>query len=944
MTDAPPVVHWVRLIGLPVRDYLRVQAHHDAVMREMALLDIQAGTGDAVGHDLRALLERVKQTRPAIGLVRQLIGTTVHEAADNGRERCIVDFRVTDAMVSDIEALLEVLEDVDTAAADGRLLTPPAPDELVALRRWLRSNLTAQTRAGAPPSFPPADDEGWARAVDGFGVLAAVPDGVIAAGADGRIVFANSVVEDLLGWPTGKLVGEPLEAVIPPRLRPAHRHAFERYTSTHQPRILGAPLVLPAVRRDGTEVSMDVRLGATATEAGDLVVATLRPIEERSEDAEIRHQRLLETVDAVVWELDPATMRCTFVSPSAERLLGYPAERWMLRPGFLTDLIDERDRARVVEVLRTTAATGGRHPLEYRLIDAEGRPREIRDHVELVRRMRGGPRLVGLMVDITDERRRSERRLAHYSAARALGESGSVTEAAPRVLEALVQGFDWDLAQLLVTDRDADVVRWAASWSRPDVAGHPFTDMRIDAMARGTGMPGRVWAAGQPTWIEAVGEETDFPRKAIAERYGLRSGACFPVFVSDQVVALIEVFSHATRIFDEAELREMTAFAAQLGQFVERRRVEEEQRFHQALLHSQAEASLDGIMVASDDGRVLFYNQRYLELTGIPEAVLQTGSARAVLDASLELLADPDAFLARLGSLLAKRTGSMQQELEFRDGRILDSHTAHLIGLGGEYYGRAWFIRDVTERRRAEQETRDLANTLQASLLPPNDPVIAGLDVAAAYKQATAGVAVGGDFYDVFATADGWGVVMGDVCGKGPDAAQLTALVRHTARAAAVQSSSPAAVLRTINDAVLQGDDPRFCTVVYLFVEPGEANATITCAAGGHPLPLVLRADGSVEQAGRPGTLLGAFATVDVEDVTVHLGPGDLVLLFTDGVPEARRGDRFFGNEALHDIIGACKGVDAAGVVARVVDVVLGFQDHTPRDDIAVLALRVPPA
>jgi sigma-B regulation protein RsbU (phosphoserine phosphatase) len=266
---------------------------------------------------------------------------------------------------------------------------------------------------------------------------------------------------------------------------------------------------------------------------------------------------------------------------------------------------------------------------------------------------------------------------------------------------------------------------------------------------------------------------------------------------------------------------------------------------------------------------------------------------------------------------------------------------------------------DATERREYERElmrardaardaelrARELAATLQASLIPPDPPTIPGLDVAAAYRPAGAGDEVGGDFYDVFELGRGdWAVVLGDVCGKGVEAATVTALARYTVRAAAARSRRPRTVLRLLNDALLRQGSTRFCTAVLtrFRVEPGRVR--ITVGTGGHWLPLRVGVDGVVTEIGKPGTVLGVVDEPVLDDVTVELHPGDAVVLFTDGVLEARRGNDMLGHDGLARVLADVAGEPAAEITGAVVDAAMTFKEGLPRDDIAVVVVRVPPS
>jgi phosphoserine phosphatase RsbU/P len=276
----------------------------------------------------------------------------------------------------------------------------------------------------------------------------------------------------------------------------------------------------------------------------------------------------------------------------------------------------------------------------------------------------------------------------------------------------------------------------------------------------------------------------------------------------------------------------------------------------------------------------------------------------------------------------------------------------------------AGFVRDITERRRsavelaqlleAEREARvraeaaerhasQLAETLQQSLLPPALPEIPGFDIAATYRAGGEGVDVGGDFYDVFETADGaWGVAVGDVCGKGAEAAAITALARNTIRTAARYERKPSEVLRMLNEALLQREGAgSFCTVAYAVVAPAAGgHVALRLALGGHPGPLLVRAGGGVEALGRPGTMLGAAADARIEDADAELAPGDLLVLYTDGVTECLTPEGRFGSERLTALLGGLNGRDAVTVTRRVAEDVVDAPGHRSGDDVAVLVLR----
>jgi serine phosphatase RsbU (regulator of sigma subunit) len=248
------------------------------------------------------------------------------------------------------------------------------------------------------------------------------------------------------------------------------------------------------------------------------------------------------------------------------------------------------------------------------------------------------------------------------------------------------------------------------------------------------------------------------------------------------------------------------------------------------------------------------------------------------------------------------------------------------------------------DNARLYSERAQIARTLQDSLLPPALPTIPGVEIAAQYLAAGEGIEVGGDFYDLFDVGGGdWSIVIGDVCGKGADAAALTALARYTLRATASRETTPSEALSTLNDAVLrQRGDGRFITVAYArLAKDGHGGAHVTLSTGGHPSPIVLRADGRAEAVGRPGTLLGVVADPDLSDQAIELGPGDSLFLYTDGVTEAHAPDHLLEVEDVARIVASCAGGDAAELVKCVEDHVRSLGSGPPGDDIAMLALRM---
>jgi PAS domain S-box-containing protein len=250
----------------------------------------------------------------------------------------------------------------------------------------------------------------------------------------------------------------------------------------------------------------------------------------------------------------------------------------------------------------------------------------------------------------------------------------------------------------------------------------------------------------------------------------------------------------------------------------------------------------------------------------------------------------------------------------------------------------------AVENARLYRARTKIAQTLQASLLPPLLPDVPGVEAGALYRPAGEEHEVGGDFYDLFATMEHhWFAVIGDVCGKGAEAAAVTALARYTIRAAAAQDRSPAAILQWVNEAMLREGTSRFCTIAVAHLDRSAPTTRLTVAVGGHPAPLILRADGTVEAAGAGGTLIGLVEDPTLTDATTELAAGDAVLLYTDGVTEAEAPRHVWTPEELASMVAGAAGVSAQALVDHVADAALAGLEAPPRDDVAILALRLDP-
>jgi serine phosphatase RsbU (regulator of sigma subunit)/PAS domain-containing protein len=243
---------------------------------------------------------------------------------------------------------------------------------------------------------------------------------------------------------------------------------------------------------------------------------------------------------------------------------------------------------------------------------------------------------------------------------------------------------------------------------------------------------------------------------------------------------------------------------------------------------------------------------------------------------------------------------------------------------------------------RVFRQRSQVAEALQASLLPARLPAVPGLEFAAAYIGATQFHDISGDFYDVFKAGDGWGIAVGDVCGKGQDAAAMTAAARHAIRAFAHVHDTPADVLAAANEVLVAEDyDDRFVTASLAFLRQRGRRVQVQLGSCGHVGPAVVRADGRVEILEGDGLPLGLFEHTQPGRLDLELDEGDVLFFYTDGVTEARSADLSFFEDRLADALAAVAGRSASDIVRAVQELVTSFSSGELRDDVTILAVRV---
>lgn len=290
--------------------------------------------------------------------------------------------------------------------------------------------------------------------------------------------------------------------------------------------------------------------------------------------------------------------------------------------------------------------------------------------------------------------------------------------------------------------------------------------------------------------------------------------------------------------------------------------------------------------------------------------------------------------------------------LDVQPREVTEANMANLRDLGtlvvDEMELRLTARQTIAQEERLRREAEELADALQASLLPPKTPDLPGMEIATRYLAGELGLKVGGDFFDVFRLASNdWGIVLGDACGKGARPASLAALSRWTIRASSVHKFTPSGILREVNAALLADNDEsldgHFCTAVFSRLELDTCGAWLTLSSAGHPLPVLVRRSGRVELRGHAAVPLGMFQEIQPVDERVGLGPGDALVLYTDGITEARNltGEPF-GEERLLTTLRELTGASAAAIADGIVEEARQFSGERFDDDVAIVVVRVP--
>jgi serine phosphatase RsbU (regulator of sigma subunit) len=605
-------------------------------------------------------------------------------------------------------------------------------------------------------------------------------------------------------------------------------------------------------------------------------------------------------------------------------------------------------------------------------------PRELAVAEDIARRVALALDAAGLLRDARESAKvaRSLQRITDAALAHL-----DLDDLLPEVLDRLHTELGTDSAAVLLTDATGTALEMRAALGFERTGG----ELRVQF---GSGVAGRIAESVEPMVFDDLGP-SDFVNASLRDA-GVRSMLGAPLRIGHRVLGVVQVGSVEPRIFRRDEVELIRLAAGRIALAVDHGHLYEAETLARGRLILLAESSevlgesLDYRSALASLARLLvprLADWCLIEVTGeraggiaahadpsrarlvealaggagedpgwVAARVAQSGVPELVRDASPESLvsagdSDRPSALDELGLRSAivvplrsrgRTHGVITLATSDSDRRYDESDLAFAVELARR-------AATAVDTARLYQDRDQVARTLQRTLLPPTLPDIPYAEIAAVYHPAGEGSEIGGDFYDAFEMGDGaWAIAIGDVCGKGAAAAAITGLARHTLRAAAFRESSPCAVLERLNRALLREvREESFCTVAAARLSQHSHGALLTACAGGHPAPLVLRNDGTVDDATAPGTLLGIYSEIDVSDRETILAPGESVVFYTDGVTEERREGEQFGEDRLRELLAGCAGLSATGIAERIERAVLEFQPVAPADDLAVVVLRI---
>ena len=541
--------------------------------------------------------------------------------------------------------------------------------------------------------------------------LASIGDAVIATDTQGGVTFLNSVAEELTGWTQDDSQGQPLNKVFPivnERTRLPVENPVDKVLRDGT--IVGLANHTVLIAKDGTERLIDDSAAPIRDGRGEMigVVLTFRDVTEqrRAEDeiraSEGRKRAILETALDCIVSMDHEGKVVDF-NPAAEKTFGFRREQVMgreLAHFIIPPSFREGHRKGMAHYLATGHGPVLGKRLELTALHADGR--EFPVELAITRISTDGPPLfTAYLRDISEAKRAERLRNLRLAATSALNGASSADDGAKGVLRSVCEHLGWDVGFFWSIHDDRLTCR--ASWRSPDEMATEFEKSSCSrTFEEGEGLPGRVWASGEPAWILDIAHDANFPRLAAAVLEGLHSAFAYPIVVADRTHGVIEFFTKRIREADADLLETMSTLAGNVGQFIERKVAEEELLRSEQELTDFFENATIGLHWVGADGTILRANRTELDMLGYSQEEY-VGRPIADFHADEEVICD---ILQRLKG--GEKLAEYPARLRCKDGSIKDVLIdSSVLWQDGRFVRTRCFTRDVTERKRAEDRVRE---------------------------------------------------------------------------------------------------------------------------------------------------------------------------------------------------------------------------------------------
>jgi PAS domain S-box-containing protein len=512
---------------------------------------------------------------------------------------------------------------------------------------------------------------------------------------DAELRFTLSLGAGLaaLGLRPNEVVGRPLAEFF------GAGEAGKAILATHARCLRGESLPFEAVWLEKrfqcyVEPLRDAHGALVGTLGVALDVTEARQAQEVVREAEARYRHLVESVKAVVWRGDPRSFRFSFVSREAEGLLGYPIERWTSDPTFWVDHIHPEDRARVIDTCRSATAELRPHEFEYRMIAADGRIVWLRDIVRVIAADGEAQESVGLMIDVTEQKRDQAVRAALYRVGEKAGAAAEISELYAEIHAAISGLMPARNFYIALHDPERDVLEFPHFVDEVDPPPRPKRP--------GRGLTEYVLRSGEP-FLATPQAFADLVARGEVELIGAPSldWLGVPLKTDGRTMGVVVVQSYSASVrYGERERDILALFSQQIASAIERQRAAEKLRHTVSLLRATLEATGDGILVVDLSGRVVSFNQRFVQLWRIPTEVAAPLDDRRLLSYVAAQVKYPQAFLERVQALYADVECEARDLVEFKDGRVFARYSGPQR-LDGRAVGRVWSFQDVTPLRQA---------------------------------------------------------------------------------------------------------------------------------------------------------------------------------------------------------------------------------------------------